>query len=121
MTNSSLLQVRVVGRETLVADRCAQARSMHSRMVGLLNRDHLDSGEALLLSPCNHVHTWFMRFAIDVVFLASDGTVVGIDELPPWRLSKLHLKSRQVLELPAGTCKRTGLQLGDRLEFICSN
>lgn len=116
------VKVTVAGKGVLVASRCRLADTSLSRMVGLLNRDSLAEGEALLLDPCNHVHTLFMRFPIDVVFLAKDDTVVAVQELAPWRLSRLHLKSRKILELALGSCRRAGLVAGDRLEFsACSS
>ena len=119
--STPLLQVKVALSGTLVAGRCLEAKTPIKRMIGLLNHDRLEDGEGLLLAPCNHVHTWFMRFPIDAVFISAENIVLGIDELVPWKLSRLHWKSRKVLELPLGTCRKVGVKTGDRLEFTCSN
>jgi uncharacterized membrane protein (UPF0127 family) len=86
-------------------------------MRGLLGRRSLDGGEGLLLRPASSIHTWFMRFPIDAVFLAQDGTVVRIaDNLRPWRAAGRR-GARAVLELAPGECARRGLSTGDRLVF----
>jgi hypothetical protein len=81
----------------------------------LLGRDELAPDEGLLLTPESSVHTWFMRFPIDLVFLEADLTVLAVRErVRPWRTAG-HRGSRAVLELPAGTCEQRGLRPGDRL------
>jgi uncharacterized protein len=84
-------------------------------MRGLLGRKALAPDEGLLLTPETAVHTWFMRFAIDVVFLEADLTVLGMREaVKPWRMTAWR-GARSVLELPAGACERLGVRPGDRL------
>lgn len=94
------------------------AHHLFKRMKGLMFRPHLPNTHALLLEPCPQVHTCFMRFAIDVVFLDKDNVVVGIVEnMPPWRISPLFSKARRTLELAGG--KLGGrLKKGDKLLFI---
>jgi uncharacterized membrane protein (UPF0127 family) len=99
----------------IVCDRCVVADSAFSRARGLLGRSSLAEGEGLLLRPASAIHTWFMRFPIDAVFLAEDGAVLRIAaELRPWRAARRR-GARAVLELAAGECARRGLQAGDRL------
>src|SRR5687767_14174616 len=94
------------------------AETMRSRAVGLLGRTSLAPGTGMYLSPCLQIHTWFMRFAIDVIFIDRDGEVVRVhDSLAPFRLAWGGLRARAVLELPAGTARQAGLQRGDRLEL----
>jgi uncharacterized protein len=98
-----------------VCTRCVVADTPFSRLRGLLGRDGLAEDEGLLITPASGIHTWFMRFAIDLVFLESDLTVLGMRErLGPWRMTGWR-RARSVLELPAGTCARHGLRPGDRL------
>ena len=101
----------------VVCPRCVVADSVHSRLVGLLGHDKLAADEGLLLDPCNQVHSLFMRCAIDVVFLDRANRVVKTRALPPWRMTSIIWKSRKVLELPFGAIERSGLQVGDELEF----
>ncbi len=99
----------------VVCDRCVVADSPVSRMRGLLGRSELRPGEGLLLSPASSIHTWFMRFPIDAVFLDRDLRVVGIsDDIRPWRATGRR-GAKAVLELPAGETGRRGLALGDLL------
>jgi uncharacterized membrane protein (UPF0127 family)/CheY-like chemotaxis protein len=85
------------------------------RMRGLLGLSGLPAGEGLLLSPAPGIHTAFMRFPIDALFLDRDFKVVDIVErLGPWRIASKR-KARAVLELSAGECARRGVQIGDTL------
>jgi uncharacterized membrane protein (UPF0127 family) len=100
---------------TVVCGSCFLADTPFSRLRGLLGRKELPDGEGVLLTPAGSIHTWFMQFAIDVVFLESDLTVLGIREsVKPWRMTGWR-GARSVLELPAGTCERRGVRPGDRL------
>jgi len=88
-----------------------------SRLRGLLGRRGLQADESLLLSPSSSIHTFFMRFPIDVVFLDADLTVLGTREpVRPWRIASCR-RSRSALELRAGACSRWGVRPGDRLEL----
>ena len=91
------------------------ARHLLKRMKGLMFRPHLPHTHALLLEPCPQVHTCFMRFAIDVVFLDKDNVLVGIVEnMPPWRMSPLYLNARYTLEVKGGYLKG-GVKPGQQL------
>ena len=84
-------------------------------MRGLLGRSGLNEGEGILLRPAGSIHTFFMRFAIDVVFLDRDLVVVGIESsLGPWRTASRR-GAKSVVELAAGECDRRGLRVGDLL------
>ncbi|HEU4942933.1 MAG TPA: DUF192 domain-containing protein [Gaiellaceae bacterium] len=99
----------------VVCDRCVVADSPVSRMKGLLGRSELRPGEGLLLRPASAIHTFFMRFPIDAVFLDRDWRVVGIaDDVVPWRTAG-RKGAKAVLELPAGESARRGLRPGDLL------
>jgi uncharacterized protein len=101
----------VVCEHLLVADRPLP------RMRGLLGRRELPGGEGILLRPAASVHTFFMRFAIDAVFLDRDLGILKIAAaLPPWRVAS-RAGARAVLELPAGESGRRGLRPGDVLHL----
>ena len=103
------------GDAAVVCASCLVADNPLLRLRGLLGRGELRSGEGLLLRPSGSIHTWFMRFAIDALFLDRDLRVVRIAaRIPPWRFA-LARKARAVLELPAGQAARAGLEVGDRL------
>jgi uncharacterized protein len=99
----------------VVCERCSLADSPLARMRGLLGRDGLGQGEGLLLRPASSIHTFFMRFPIDAVFLDRELAVVGIeDSIVPWRAASQR-GAKAVLELPAGESSRRGIAVGDRL------
>ena len=102
---------------TVVCERCGDARRPLSRMKGLLGRRELPPGQGILLRPAASIHTAFMRFPIDAVFLAADGTVLDVRRaLPAWRVAASR-GAKAVLELPAGESVRRGVEVGDRLEY----
>jgi uncharacterized membrane protein (UPF0127 family) len=86
-------------------------------MRGLIGRRGLPAGEGMLLRPEAAIHTAFMRFPIDALFLDRNLRVLGIvEQLPPWRIAS-KARARAVLELPAGECARRRVEIGDRLEL----
>src|SRR6185436_3354330 len=100
---------------TVVCERCSLADSPVTRMRGLLGRDGLEQGEGLLLRPASSIHTFFMRFPIDAVFLDRSLVVVGVHgAVEPWRTASQR-GAKAVLELPAGESSRRGLAVGDKL------
>jgi uncharacterized protein len=100
----------------IVCTSCEVADGLVSRTRGLLGRSELPVGEGLLLRPTFSIHTFFMRFPIDAVFLDRSGSVVDVvGRLKPWRAAT-RLRARAVLELAAGEAERLGLRFGERLE-----
>src|SRR4029450_7769640 len=96
----------------VVGDDCVVADSPVSRMKGLLGRSELKPGEGLLLRPAGSIHTFFMTFPIDSVFLDEGLRVLGVsDDIRPWRAASKR-GARAVLELPAGEAARRGLEGG---------
>jgi hypothetical protein len=113
------MQTQTLRRDdgTIVCEQCAVADNPLTRLKGLLGRDGLEPGEGLLLRPASAVHTYFMRFPIDVVFLDPSLVVVGIsDSVDPWQ-ARSRKGAKAVLELPAGESERRGLAVGDQLEL----
>jgi uncharacterized protein len=101
----------------IVCERCVVADRAHRRMRGLLGRRRLNPGQGMVLRPAFAIHTHFMRFPIDVVFLDSDQVVVAIERsLRPWRTASCR-GAREVVELAAGECDRRGLEVGDRVAW----
>jgi uncharacterized membrane protein (UPF0127 family) len=89
-----------------------------SRLRGLLGRAPLAAEEGLLLRPCQAVHTFFMTYPIDVLFLDETGRVVGLrPELRPWRMTPFFGDALATLELASGRATATGTARGDRLRF----
>jgi uncharacterized protein len=101
----------------IVCERCVVADRAHRRFRGLLGRRRLTPGQGMVLRPAFAIHTHFMHFPIDVVFLDSDQVVVAIERnLRPWRTASFR-GAREVVELAAGECDRRGLEVGDRVAW----
>ncbi len=89
-----------------------------ARLRGLMGSKRMAPGEGLIITSCKSVHTHFMRFPIDVLYVNEAKEVVGIDQnLSPWRFGRFHRGVRFVIELPAGTVRATGTQLEDQLQL----
>lgn len=105
-----------LSRQKTLATRVEKAGRIWPRIKGLLGKNGLDPGEGLWLAPCRQVHTWFMRFPIDVVFLDKELKVVGLCRgLPPFRLSPYFIRARSALELSSGAAAEVGV--GDQLQY----
>ena len=99
----------------IIARDVELALTRAARRRGLLSRPSFDPGAALVLAPCFMVHTAFMQFAIDVIFVDRGGRVRRIvRRLPPWRMAAAPL-AYATIELPAGTLDRYEVAIGDRL------
>ncbi|TYP53776.1 DUF192 domain-containing protein [Thermosediminibacter litoriperuensis] len=106
-------------KNTVLAERLILAATFRERLVGLIGTDRLERGSGLLLIPCRAVHTYFMRYAIDAVYLDGSGRVVKvIDTMLPYTFGPVVKEARAVLELPAGTCRGTSTEEGDLFEFV---
>ena len=115
-TRSSTSSKRVLepsGR-VVVADLEVAVESA-TRKKGLLGRDGLAEGSGLVIAPTNAVHTFFMRFPIDIVFVTKTGEVVKVRQaVPAWRMAAV-LRGYAVIELPSGAAERAGLRVRDRV------
>ena len=101
----------ILGHAVDVADTSAKRR------VGLLKHERLAPGDGLWIVPCESVHTFFMKFPIDLVYLDKKRKVKKVRHaVPAWRLSAC-LTAHSILELPAGTAEQTGTRVGDELEI----
>jgi uncharacterized membrane protein (UPF0127 family) len=98
-----------------VCDHCVVADRMLPRMKGLLGRRELPPGEGMLIEPAPSIHTFFMRFPIDAVFLSRDNEVLKVaTHVKPWRTRSCR-RAYAVLELAAGEAERRGIERGQRL------
>ena len=114
-----LLRVTNVTRGSEIAARVRRADRAWSRMVGLLGRRSLAVEEGLLLMPCTSIHTLFMRFPIDILYVDREHAVVkAVKDLQPFRVSACLRGAHSILELPVGAIEASGTQVGDRLEMV---
>ena len=109
--------IRNAARNTQLGDSIEKADSSAKRRTGLLKHTSLAEGAGLWIVPCESIHTFFMRFPIDVVYIDKKRRVRKVvHALQPWRMS-MCLRAHSVIELPPGTIERTGTQPGDTLEI----
>ena len=87
------------------------------RARGLIGRQEPKPDEGLLLRWCNQIHTFGMKYPIDVIFCDRKGVVLRVSTLPPRRLSRLVPRARYCIELRAGRARECGIDVGTRLEF----
>jgi uncharacterized membrane protein (UPF0127 family) len=114
---SAQMQAVVASDGSIVCERCAVADTFMTRSRGLLGRRALPAGDGLLLSPGSSIHTFFMRFPIDAVFLDRDLRVVGVAaNLRAWRLAG-RKGAKRVLEVAAGEAELRGIRDGDQLSL----
>ncbi|HEX8031290.1 MAG TPA: DUF192 domain-containing protein [Vicinamibacterales bacterium] len=105
----------------MLAKRIEVAGDSASRKKGLLGRDGLEPGTAIVIAPCQGVHTFGMRFNIDIVGVARDGTVVKIRTDVPRRRIVLAWKAHAIIELPSGTADACNLKVGNQLRVTPDN
>ena len=110
---------RVALNGEVVTPSLVRADRMWSRMRGLLGRGALAPSEGLWISPCTSIHMFFMRFAIDAVFIDEHLQVVRVHEaLQPWRMARGGKHAHSVLELPPGKAAFFNIRVGDKLTIV---
>ena len=114
---SKKLRIRNNTRGTLLAEFASIADTSAKRRTGLLRHTELVPGDGLWIVPCEAVHTFAMKFAIDLVFLSKQRRVRKIRHAIPRRRIAVDLLAHSVLELPAGTLVATRTAVGDQLEL----
>ena len=105
-------------RGTTLASDADVARTLPSRMKGLIGRKSLAEGRGLVITPCTSIHTFGMRFSIDALFFDRGCRVLSVvRDLKPLRVSKWYPRAKGVLELPAGSLSASSAEPGDELAF----
>ncbi|HEU4964810.1 MAG TPA: DUF192 domain-containing protein [Bacilli bacterium] len=100
-----------------LAWRVERAETFWTRLRGWMGRQDVQEGAALVIRPCNSIHTFFMKQPIDVAFVDGDERIVGmLHRVEPGKVSRIFKGAAAVIELPAGTLAGTGTQCADELE-----
>ena len=103
-------------RGTTLAEQGYLANSFYKRLRGLIGKGTLKEGEGFVIRPCSSIHTFFMSFNIDVIFINSKGAVEKILEgLKPFRMAACFFRSKAVIELPEGIIKAARTSVGDKI------
>ena len=113
-----LAKIKILKNKTPLVSDGYLAKSLMEKMKGLLGTHELKSDEALLIPDCKQVHTYFMKYTIDVVFLDSEFKVLKKQTLKPWKISPWILNAKAVLELPEGFADQKSIEVGDSLEVL---
>ncbi len=101
----------------MLAERARIADAFLDRLVGLLKTSDFQVGDGLFIVPCNQIHMFGMKYAIDVVYVDKKGIVVGLAErIGPGQMSKVFPRAHACLELPAGVISDTSTSVGDEIE-----
>ena len=104
-------------RDTIIANNVKLAHTSGQRMKGLLGKENLPQGEALVITHCQSIHMFFMKFAIDVIFCDAKDKIVGVcKDVKPFQLSPVFFKASYAIELPSGTIVASKTELGDQLQ-----
>ncbi len=107
-------------RNAFLATHLSVAGTHWSRLLGLMGKDasSFPAGDGLWIIPSRGVHTFAMKFPIDVLYLDTNKLVVHVEQnLKPWRVAKVSMNTASVLELPGDTLKSSGTAIGDEIEI----
>jgi uncharacterized protein len=111
------IHIQVPQKKITLGESVAIADTTASRMTGLLGTSSMQGFDGLLITRCNSIHTLFMKYSIDVLFIDSGDKVVQIvRSLPPWRFTRIYFRASKVLELTGGGLD-LNVQIGDQLEI----
>ncbi len=116
--NSKIFSIRNADRGSTLAPRAKLASSLIDRGLGLMGRKRIDDGGGLLLTNSSSIHSFFMRFRFDAIFVDRDNRVVRIvPSMRQWWVAFGGRGAKDTIELPAGTASATGTNPGDRLVY----
>lgn len=102
----------------VICGKVKLANTFFTRLKGLMGQEKLDDGEGLLIIPCNQVHTFRMKFSIDIVTLGENDVIIYIDkDVKPGKIRKLVSEGKKVLELKSGAADSIGLNVGQIIEW----
>jgi uncharacterized membrane protein (UPF0127 family) len=105
--------------ERLIASRVIKAESFFSRLFGLTVRRKLKAGEGFYIEYCRSIHTFWMRYSIDAVFLDRNNKIIAVyNNIGPFRVTQIIKNSFSVLEMCSGSIDRASLSIGDVIRFI---
>lgn len=113
-------KIKEMGGQILV-NNVIMATTTISRMKGLMFASQMPDCEGFLIDPCNSIHTFFMKFNLDIAFISKNNEIVHIERnMKPWRATRIHFKSKKVLEMKAGTMSEK-MKVGIKVEIECIN
>ncbi|MBT6324595.1 MAG: DUF192 domain-containing protein [Bdellovibrionales bacterium] len=116
-----MFEVRKKDSNIKICSKAKLASGIYERMKGLMFSKSLEGFDGLILDPCNSIHTCFMNYNIDVIFLDKDLTIIKIiRDMKKWRMSNIYFSSKKVIEID-GCSLDQSISEGDKLEIVCIN
>jgi len=110
------LKLTNLTKNIVLANEVLEAKTTWERMVGLLGKKSLPAHNTLWIKNCTSIHTWFMKFAIDAVFVNKKLQVkVVLRNVKPWRLTRIYFSTKDVFEFSSGAITESNVQVGDQL------
>ena len=110
------MKIQISYGEKIISNNILIAETLVDRLIGLMFREKLVGSDGLLLNPCRSIHTFFMRYNLDIVFISSNNKVIKIiRDIKPWRMTWIYFRENKTLELPSGKLPMD-LKEGDLLE-----
>ena len=105
----------VLRDKNILYPQIEEADNFWKRFLGLMGRKELKNGEGMIFYNCSSIHCFFMKIAIDVVYLDRDYQVVGVETVAPWKVGHFFKGAKHILEVNAGST--SGISVGDKLEI----
>lgn len=116
MKNKNIVKILTVDNKVILKN-VSIADNFFSRFKGLMGKSNIDDNIGLMIIPCNSIHTFFMKFNIDVIFIDLNSKVVDVYiDLAPWKISKIYKDAKFVIEGKSGTFAK--LKKGDQIIVI---
>ena len=110
------MKIQISYGDKIISNNILIAETLVDRLIGLMFREKLVGSDGLLLNPCRSIHTFFMRYNLDIVFISSNNKVIKIiRDIKPWRMTWIYFRAHKTLELPSGKLPMD-LKEGDILE-----
>ena len=104
---------------TIISENVMVADTYFKRLKGLMFTKELPCQNALHIIPCNEIHSFFMKYSIDVLYLDSKNNILAFDEeMQPGKIGKAVKDAKSVVELPSGKIKKLNIKIGQQIEFI---
>jgi uncharacterized protein len=104
--------------EKIIAHNVIPSYTFWRRLKGLMFRKSLPAGYAMHIMPCSSIHTFFMKFPLDVLYIDKNNQVVKVSlNIPPGKMEKVVRKAKSVIEMPAGSIDTESVEVGDQIQI----
>lgn len=118
---NQLCTVKCANKNIELGNKVVRATSFLERLKGLMFEESLKDNDGMIIYHCNSIHTFFMKFSLDLVFLSKENIVIKIiRNFGPWKFTRMYLKADKVLEMKAHSLSSELIE-GDKVEILCIN